>query len=362
MGWAVVFQWFGARRRELQISPPPSRRPGAFALVHAESCCMSTTRAHSTPRPQLRRHRNLRVEGRRDVHPPPFHQWDGSLFGRYALVGLARRSFLPYLGLAGIVGFVWLGAVTAPSIRRRALPGQALSVGWIIAYASIGGVTNLALFAGFQLFRANRAAFHFGDRAVFVAVRLSQLSGGWPAWRRFAVALLVAGFGVFEQLPRRRARGPGGDRGAVRGDWQLGREMEAALPRGAMVFQLPVLGSPRLRPAPAQRLRTFSPVSRLDTLRFNYGAAKLRARPLAAGLGSAVAKLVPARGLRIRRPLYQSQRLWRPRGRHARLQQMGYARRIKAPGNQVVVFLDPPPNRDRLGRALCDWPRMAPPA
>src|SRR6185503_20204006 len=114
--------------------------------------------------------------------------------------------FLPYLGLIGIVGFVWLGlSAVRRMMARRAPPGQALTVGWILSYATVGGVTNLlALFAGFQVFRAtNRAAIFISAIVLFFLVgRLSRLSAGWPAWQRLGAAVLLVALGVFEQLPK----------------------------------------------------------------------------------------------------------------------------------------------------------------
>jgi hypothetical protein len=95
-----------------------------------------------------------------------------------------------------------------------------------------------------------------------------------------AAALALAAFGVYEQLPKRwpaevRARMAAD----VRSDLEFGPRLEAALPPGAMVFQLPILGFPEV--TPPWRLvdyELFRPYLVTNGLKFSYGAAKLRSR------------------------------------------------------------------------------------
>jgi phosphoglycerol transferase len=63
----------------------------------------------------------------------------------------------------------------------------------------------------------------------------------------------------------------------VRADRQFGRALESALPRGAMVFQLPVLGFPEvLTPYRLGDYEHFRPYLATQHLRFSYGAPKMR--------------------------------------------------------------------------------------
>ena len=290
LGWALILQSLGDRRKpNLQIGfATIGVAFAAFIIVHAEGWLYTDD---PSALPLLTRNysgtERYALKAIEMVIPPPFHRWDWlAFFGhRYSRWSEWRgEPFLPYLGLAGIAGAIWLAVTTVRSIvRRRPLPGQTLSIGWILAYASLGGVTNLlALFAGFQIFRAtNRAAIFISAIVLFfLAVRLSRATRAWPGWLRFTAATLVAGIGVFEQLPRSDSRSDLATIArAVEADAAFGRALEAQLPAGAMVFQLPVLGFPEIVP-PYQLAdyEHFRPYLVTDHLRFSYGAAKYRAR------------------------------------------------------------------------------------
>lgn len=290
VGWALVFQSLGDRRKpNLQIGfATIGVAFAAFLIGHAEGWFHT---GDPSALPLLTRNysgtERYALKAIEMVVPPPFHRWDWlAFFGhRYSRWSEWRgEPFLPYLGLVGIAGAIWLAVATVRSIvRRRSLPGQTLSIGWILAYASLGGVTNLlALFAGFQIFRAtNRAAIFISAIVLFfLAVRLSRATKAWPGWLRLTAAVLVAGIGVFEQLPRVDSRSDMATVArAVKADAAFGRALEAQLPPGAMVFQLPVLGFPEIVP-PYQLAdyEHFRPYLVTNQLRFSYGAPKFRAR------------------------------------------------------------------------------------
>jgi phosphoglycerol transferase len=163
------------------------------------------------------------------------------------------------------------------------VPGQTLPLAWLIAYASVGGLTNLlALFVGFQVFRAtNRAAIFISAIVLFFLVtRLSRQSLRWPAWQRLGVAAILAVVGVFEQLPKPEPPDYLAQLAAdVKSDEAFGAALEKKLPAGAMVFQLPVVGFPEA-PAPNQlgEYDHFRPYLATQHLEFSYGAAKQRSR------------------------------------------------------------------------------------
>lgn len=358
MGWALVLQAFGPRRRSnLQIGAAAiAVALGAFAVVHAEgwlhnddpSALPLLTRNYSgTERYALKP-----VEM---VIPPPYHRWDWlAFFGhRYSRWSEWQgEPFLPYLGLVGIAGAIWLALATLRSIvRHRDLPGQTLAVGWILAYSALGGLTNLlALFAGFQLFRATNRAAIFVSAIVlfFVVVRLSRATGHWPRWLRLTVASLVAAMGVFEQLPRPDTRADhAAIARAVAADAAFGRTLEAEFPAGAMIFQLPVLGFPEVVP-PYQLVdyEHFRPYLATDSLQFSYGAPKHRARSRwqreleGLPLAEAVQRL-ESHGFAA---LYLNRKGFSDDARQIlrELEQLGYHRRLEsAGGRQVVIPLHP---------------------
>ncbi|MBI5691640.1 MAG: hypothetical protein HZC55_16275 [Verrucomicrobia bacterium] len=288
--WALLAQWCGQQRREnLQVGVVAGFVAlAAFFVTNAE-VWIHVQEPEGLPL-LMRNYGGTERYALKPVEmfiPPEFHRWDlfaflGHRYQRWS--DWRGEAFLPYLGVFGIVGFGWLLAVTAQRLlRRQPLPGQALSAGWLLAYSSVGGVTNiLAFFAGFQLFRATNRVAVFVSAIVlfFLVVRLSRLTARWPAGWRLAAALAMAALGLADQLPRpvpaeKRAQ----IAREVASDRRLGAELEAALPPGAMVFQLPVLGFPEV--VPPFRLADyehFRPYLVTTGLRFSYGAAKYRAR------------------------------------------------------------------------------------
>ena len=368
--WALIAQWFGARRRSnLQIGfVAGAVALAAFAITNAE-VWLYVQEPEGMPL-LVRNYGGTERYALKPMEmfiPPQFHRWDMFAFfgNRYSRWSDWRgEAYLPYLGLVGIAGLVWLifSAVRRVLTRRR-LPGQALSAAWLLSYATVGGLTNvLAFFIGFQIFRAtNRVAIFISALAlVFLVGRLSRLTARWPAGWRLAAALALAAIGVVDQLPRRwpdavYAR----MHGEARSDLAFGRELEAALPTGAMIFQVPVLGFPEA--TPPFRLADyehFRPYLTTNSLRFSYGAAKYRARSRwQRDLENApVSTLVP----RLERygfaALYINRKGYEDRAERmlAELEALGYRRRMQgASGNQVVVFLHPTASPVRpLGRSL----------
>ena len=368
--WALVFQWCGPRRREnLTIGLAAGGLAVAVFLaanlefwVHAqepEGLPLLTRNYGGTERYALKP-----VEM---FIPPEYHRWAplaalGQRYQRWS--EWHGEPFLPYLGVCGIAGFLVLAAVALRQLlRRRPLPGAALAGSWLLAYASVGGVTNvLAFFAGFQLFRAtNRAAVFLSALVLFfLVVRLSRWTAGWTPAARVATALVLAAAGLLDQLPRR----PDPARqeaiaAAVRSDARLMAELESALPAGAPVFQLPVLGFPEV--VPPHRLTDyehFRPYLLSTHLRFSYGAAKHRARgrwqrDLEGRPTEELVRRLEAAGFAA---LHVNRKGFEDRGERLlrELEQLGYPPRLQsALGNQVVVLLRPSPQpQPPLARAL----------
>lgn len=358
MGWAVVAQWFGPRRRpNLQIGLAAlGLALVVFVAMHLE-VWVHVDEPEGAPL-LVRNYGGTEHYALKPVEmfiPSGYHRWGAFAFlgNRYTRWSDWRGEvFLPYLGLAGLLGLGWIGFVTARRIfARRALPGQALSLGWLVAFASVGGITNLvAFFAGLQMFRAtNRVGVFISAIVLFFLVwRLSRATANWPRWLRTSGALLVAGLGIMDQVPR----GDGEKKAqeiiaAVESDRLLGREVEAALPAGAMLFQLPVLGFPEV--VPPWRLSDYEHFRlyfSTHTIRLSYGAAKLRARSRwQRDLENASPAVLVRRleeygfaGLYLNRKGYED----RADAILRELAALGYDRRIESRlGNQVVVPLRP---------------------
>jgi phosphoglycerol transferase len=361
MGWAVVAQWFGPRRRaNLQIGlAAVGLALAVFVVMHLE-VWVHVDEPGGAPL-LVRNYGGTERYALKPVEmfiPPGFHRWAPFAFlgNRYIRWSDWRgEMFLPYLGIIGILALAWIGVVTARRIfAHRALPGQALSLGWLIAYASVGGITNLAaFFAGLQVFRAtNRVGVFLSAIVLFFLVwRLSRATARWPRWLRTGAALLVAGVGILDQVPRGASEEEKQRiAAAVDSDQVLGREVEAALPAGAMIFQLPVLGFPEV--VPPWRLSDYEHFRLYFTtksIRLSYGAAKLRSRSrwqrdLENASPAVLVRRLENYGFAA---LYLNRKGYEDRADALlrELAALGYSRRIESRlGNQVVVPLKPSPH------------------
>ena len=370
MAWALIAQWFDRRRRlNLLIGMTAMAvAVAAFVASHLE-VWVHVQEPQGLPL-VARNYGGTEMYALKPMEmfiPPTFHRWEALAFFGHRYVRWSEwrgESFLPYLGLVGIVGLGWLCAVAVRRVlARRAVPGQVLSIGWLVAYSTVGGLTNLAaLLGGFQIFRAtNRVAIFISAIAlIFLVARLARLTARWPAWGSLAAALTVAIFGVLDQVPQEDTAAQRAEIVAsVSSDQKLGRELEAALPAGAMVFQLPVLGFPEVTPPfRLAQYELFRPFLNTHTLRFSYGAAKFRAR----SRWQRDLENVPTATL-VRRlesygfaALYLNRKGYEDRAERLlrELSALGYDRRIESVrGQQVVVLLHPGPRPVLpLGRAL----------
>jgi phosphoglycerol transferase len=291
LGWALVAQWLGARRKANLITGSVALVVAIAAFFVVESHVWLFAPDTAATSPLVRNYGGTERYALKPLElllPPAGHRWDAlAFFGhRYERWSEWRggEAFAPYLGLVGIAGLVGLAVVTLRALlRRRRLPAMALPAGWVLAFASVGGVTNIvAFFTGLIVFRATNRFSIFISALVllFLATRLARWSLGRPAWLSLAAATLVAIVGLADQLPR----APGLEQqqriaARVESDRDLGRRLEGRLPRGAMVFQMPVMMFPEVTP-PHQLgdYDYFRPYLATHSLRFSYGTLKGRSR------------------------------------------------------------------------------------
>ena len=172
--------------------------------------------------------------------------------------------------------------------------------------------------------------------------------------------IVATDFEFYEQLPKRwpaeaRARMAAD----ARSDLAFGPELEAALPKGAMVFQLPILGFPEV--TPPWRLvdyELFRAYLVTSDLKFSYGAPKLRSRSRwQRDLENQPIETVVQRLERYGfAALYINRKGYEDRAEKllGELDLLGYRDRVQsAQGHQVVVLLRPDPTPQLpLGRSL----------
>jgi hypothetical protein len=190
-----------------------------------------------------------------------------------------------YLGLAGIAALAWLVVVSLRAGRGappRRVPSAFLAVLWALAYSAVGGLNAIVGALGFVWLRAtNRfSVWVLAVVLLWSGVRLSHALRSRPR----PVSVLLAGLAVAivlgDQLPllAKAATLPALQR-VVASDRAFTRSIEAALPRAAMVFELPVMDTPEGQPVgkatPHEQLR---PYLYSTQLRFSYGSDKGRPR------------------------------------------------------------------------------------
>lgn len=291
MGWALIAQWFSRRRMEnLRVGLAALAVAGAaFLVVEMHVWAFTTDSAADSP---LERNyggtERYALKALELIVPPATHRWEPlAFFGHRYLRWSEWRSteaFAPYLGIAGVVGLVWLiGEAFGAVLRRRRVPGEALTAGWVLGFASVGGITNIfAFFTGLALFRASNR-FSIFVSAVALLFLMSRISRWWRGrtvgWS-IACATAVVVLGLADELPRPATK-EREDRTTrmAESDREFGQRLEAALPPGAMVFQLPVVVFPE---APPQfqlgDSEHFRPFLATEKLRFSYGSLKGRSR------------------------------------------------------------------------------------
>ncbi len=185
-----------------------------------------------------------------------------------------------YLGLVGAAVVVWLAGLTFVRLARRPPQAPPVTVGaiaWILAFSVVGGLNQVAGLAGFVWLRGtNRFS------VWILALALLYLATRRLGSRRFS--LLAAGavslLAVADQVPwRGRSDEIARTHRAVGEDRHFVRELEAALPAGAMLFQMPVTEFPEGR-----RVLGFEEYDHLRPylfarhLRFSFGTDKGRPR------------------------------------------------------------------------------------
>jgi hypothetical protein len=190
-----------------------------------------------------------------------------------------------YLGLAGIAALLWLLVATVGAYARRPKafpPPASLAVAWVLAYSVVGGLNGIVGALGFIWFRAtNRySIWILALVLLWVVVRLSRRTWSRRRGASLFAAALAAGVVVADQTPERTPQGEIRRlQRVIASDRTFVRSLEAALPAGAMLFQLPVVEFPEgPRIGKATDYENFRPYLFSSRLRFSYGSDKGRPR------------------------------------------------------------------------------------
>jgi hypothetical protein len=224
------------------------------------------------------------------VVPPAEHKLEllAGIGKKYVAVApIKGEVFSPYLGIVGMAGLLWmtgefLWLLIKPGNRAQRVPAHFLQSGWIFVYSVIGGINCLIALGGFYLFRStNRySIFISGLCMFFVVSRMGALTRSWQPGGRWAAAIAILLLGLFDQLPKTTTRGETLTmKRRVENDEAFCGAMEKALPKGGMVFQLPVIPFPE--GGPVRTMDEYEPLRPFfftKDLRFSYGSNKGRPR------------------------------------------------------------------------------------
>lgn len=206
----------------------------------------------------------------------------GAIYFRSALYRGEMGS--AYLGLAGVLSLLALAGVSIASYLRRPrafVPAPFLAVAFVLAVSVVGGLNSLLGTLGFVWFRATNR-YSIWILTVVLLWAVVAISRSALARRRrlsVAAAAVAAVLIVADQVPPRASAGAIRDVAArVASDAAFVRSLEATLPRGTMLFQLPVVDFPEgPRVNRATDYEHLRPYLHSHQLRFSYGSDKGRA-------------------------------------------------------------------------------------
>ncbi len=182
-----------------------------------------------------------------------------------------------YLGLIGCLALLhlWGGTLRAFLARQRQrLDGLSLQSLWVLLFCAAGSLSIVPGLFGFIMFRAmNRGSIVILTLALLHGVRVaSRQTRRWPSLALVLVSAAVILLGLWDQTPALASGRSSAAAAALAGDRAFVRGLEKKLPKGAMIFQLPVVRSQEA--APVVRMNSydqFRPYLASQTLRFSHG-------------------------------------------------------------------------------------------
>lgn len=224
------------------------------------------------------------------IVPPSDHHSEllGAIGQKYStLAPIKGEIFSPYLGIVGMASLLWITAeflwlLINPKNRPKRVPAHFLQWCWIMAYSVIGGVSCLVALGGFYLFRStNRDSIFVSALCMFFLVsRMTVMARSWQPAARWAAAIGITVLGLLDQLPKSTTRTETLRMSKLAdNDSTFCSAMENALPKGGMVFELPVIQFPEGGPVRAvDEYEPLRPFFFTKDLRFSYGSNKGRPR------------------------------------------------------------------------------------
>jgi hypothetical protein len=255
----------------------------AFALMNLDTW-LYQIRFGGNPNAVVRPYQWLEVYGLKMVDfvtPPLSHHW--AMFRNFADWRIHTQILHDegsYLGIIGVTALLLLcGVAINALIRRKArdVPSGFWQALWIFVFFTTGGLNAVAGLMGFTLLRAGcRFSIVILAIALLFACRWMSRRGVRPRSAMFVTAI-VALVTIMDQVPTKLSEAEKDTIARqILSDRKFVAEMEAALPAGAKVFQLPVMDFPE---APLQNLSSYDhlrPYLFSHRLHFSFGNVKGR--------------------------------------------------------------------------------------
>jgi len=276
----------------------------AFALMNLDTWTYRLTEG-ANPGALSREYKWMEIYGLKLVDlviPPVTHRSDAlAAFAIRHKIGDPTKGIPPasplqdegsYLGIVGLLALGWVAwTAISDAVKGRAndIPLAAWQVLWIVLCFTTGGLNAILGALGFTLFRT-------GQRysIVILAISLLYAAQRLTAWQRRAAAgkaadqvwitvlTAAAALGLvilWDQVPRAPSREQTAMLARqVAADREFTEKMEAALPTGAMVFQMPVMEFPESPIPGVPPYDHFRPYLYSQNLRYSFGSMKGRER------------------------------------------------------------------------------------
>ena len=282
------------------------------------------------------------------IVPPITHRSDllaGFAFRHRAEAPLQDEG--SYLGLLGLLslGLLIFTAVAA-FLRKRysEIPMEAWQVFWIVVVFTTGGLNAIVGAMGFTMFRTGcrYSVVILAIVLLFAARRMAAL----PLRSGLAslLAILASVLVLWDQVPRPPGRNETEAIAfQIESDREIVEKMEAALPPGAMVFQIPIMEFPESPVAGLSPYDHLRPYLFSKHLRYSFGSMKGREdtqwqRDLTSlSLADAVAKL---RGMGFRAILINRNGFPdKAKGFLQSLSTLGQSQLIESPAGDLVCVV-----------------------
>jgi len=200
-----------------------------------------------------------------------------------------RASYLGILGIGSLLWLVFTGLRAMIERRERDVPPEVWQILWVVLMFTTGGLNAVIGSAGITMFRAGCRysvvilviSLLWAARRMTAIQARSEAShpGEATAWQWYAVGSAIAMMVLWDQVPRPpTAAETASIIRQVDSDRAFTAKMEATLPEGAMVFQLPIMEYPE-SPAPGvPPYDHFRPYLYSTKLRYSFGSMKGRPR------------------------------------------------------------------------------------